>query len=95
MDTATEREAVMQQQAELDVIGRPLPKAERPKPSTTRPRPARRPAQHGPSTQLEAAVSTMVGHIILDGRPRRRCPGHPDPAPGDAAPATQPAGKAA
>ena len=62
MDAATEK-AVMLQQADMDVIGRPLPKATS-KPATA---PSTRPStQPTPATdsQLEAAVSTMIGHIM-------------------------------
>lgn len=127
MSTEDEKRLI-QQQLDLDVIGRPLPKAGS-KPATAPARPTIGPSKSpgapgapgvgleprgglpvpavrpttGPSTrpagpfvdnQLEAAVSTMIGHIILEGRQNAvvtsAVPGGATRAT-RAAPATQPA----
>ncbi len=67
MDNEAEKQLVLQQ-SDLEVIGRALPRASS-GPSTG---PATQPATTQPApfvdNQLEAAVSTMVGHIILTDR---------------------------
>ena len=63
VDANTEK-WLIQQQMDLDVIGRPLPKASsRPStgPTTTR-------TTQPTDAQLEAAVSTMIGHIVLESK---------------------------
>jgi carboxyl-terminal processing protease len=62
VDVNTEKWLV-QQQMDLDVIGRPLPKASS-RPSTG---PTTRTTQPT-DAQLDAAVSTMIGHIVLEAK---------------------------
>jgi len=86
VDANTERWLV-QQQMDLDVIGRSLPKASS-RPSTG---PATQRTTQPTDAQLEAAVSTMIGHIVLESKQQ---PGGitapPTTAPASTGPTTRP-----
>ena len=68
---ANDEKRLIQQQSDLEIIGRPLPKATSKPATAPTTGPATQPAPFV-DNQLEAAVSTMVGHIILDGETGRR-----------------------
>lgn len=83
---ATVQKWIYQRQSDLDIIGRPLPKAAS-RPATA---PATAPATQPTDVQLEAAVSTMIGHIVLEGK---RAPGAAFAATPTTGPATRPAAR--
>jgi carboxyl-terminal processing protease len=90
MDAAAEK-ALVQQQADLDIIGRPQTGP------TTKPGTKPTTAPIGPAgvdRQLAAAVSTMIGHIVLTGKQEVVVPGSAtvvQPTTAPVGPTTEPA----